>query len=217
MTTRRPPRWLPLALLGPAVLHGWAGASTAAAAGHEGECTDEAGVTVVVSHNELGGGTVVRCAPDFPEGGTGLDALQLAGFIPEGTLKEGPSFVCRINDRPSADEVIAVRDSQYRESCTTTPPDWAFWSYWHAEPGGEWTYAGVGVTRKVEPGSTEGWSFSLDKSTNEAPQPGQGPALPAPDAGASTPAGTSTVASIAGVAALGLAGTLVWWRRRREA
>ena len=92
------------ALLFPAALvAGWTHAAPAAAAGHEGACTDDTGVTVVVDLQDLGGDVTVRCATDFPTGGTGLDALVVAGFTPAGTVRDGAGFVCRIDDRPSAD------------------------------------------------------------------------------------------------------------------
>ncbi|TRY19036.1 hypothetical protein FOJ82_08025 [Tessaracoccus rhinocerotis] len=191
------------------MLGAWLGAPTAEAAHHDGPCTDASGVTVVVDHQELGGGVVVRCAQDFPPtGGTGLQALQLAGFIPAGTVKDGASFVCRINNRPAADEDLTVGGQAYRENCIATPPDGAFWSYWHAKPGGQWTFSQLGAARSVQPGGYEGWSFSLGRTEGSNPPPGvkpaaipesepsQRPTSPAPPAppGTTTAPAPSTVA-----------------------
>lgn len=207
---------------------GWAHAAPAVATGHEGACTDDAGVTVVVDPQDLGGDVIVRCAPDFPAGGTGLDALVLAGFTPAGTVRDGPGFVCRIDDRPSADEVIVAGGREHREGCTVTPPDWAHWGYWHAADGGPWRHAGTGVTRTVVPGGHEGWSFAVDRAIGEAAPPRFDPSRERPDtagdpvaggasstsAGGDDGPGAATLAPLVGLAALAGGGALVWWRRR---
>lgn len=143
--------------------------SPVAAAGSAGYCPDAAGVTVVVDFNELGGGTVVRCAPGSQA--TGLAALKSAGFQITGTLRWGEGFICRIEGKPSADA----------EKCVDTPPASAYWSYWHAPNGGSWTYSDKGVLNRTPPaGSFEGWSFSLNRDPNDAPRPGVTPSRPAP-------------------------------------
>ncbi|MDT0530275.1 hypothetical protein RM555_14885 [Micromonospora sp. DSM 115977] len=141
----------------------------ARAAGSAGYCPDASGVTVVVDFNELGGGTVVRCARG--EQSTGLAALKNAGFQITGTLRWGEGFVCRIEGRPSTAS----------EKCVDTPPASAYWSYWHATNGGSWTYSDKGVlNRKPPAGSFEGWSFSLNRNANDAPRPSTTPRRPAP-------------------------------------
>ncbi|MFJ1542987.1 hypothetical protein ACIODS_31055 [Micromonospora chalcea] len=143
--------------------------SPAVAAGSAGYCPDASGVTVVVDFNELGGGTVVRCAPGTQA--TGLSALKNAGFQITGTLRWGEGFICRIEGKPSA----------ATEKCVDTPPASAYWSYWHAPNGGSWTYSDKGVlNRKPAAGSFEGWSFSLNRNANDAPRPGVAPKRPAP-------------------------------------
>ncbi|MDT0341115.1 hypothetical protein [Streptomyces litchfieldiae] len=158
------------ALLG--LLHALLPQATAQAArpmaGAPGFCPDASGVTVVVDFGELGGGRVVRCAPGAPA--DGLAALRGAGFEVAGTNRWGDAFVCRINGRPGAD----------REPCVDTPPASAYWSYWHAENGGEWTYSQRGATyRTPDEGTFEGWSFSLDQGEEQAPPPGVPPVRPA--------------------------------------
>ncbi|MFY1593562.1 hypothetical protein [Micromonospora sp. WMMD737] len=141
----------------------------ARAAGSAGYCPDASGVTVVVDFNELGGGTVVRCARG--EQSTGLAALKNAGFQMTGTLRWGEGFVCRIEGKPSTAS----------EKCVDTPPASAYWSYWHATSGGSWTYSDKGVlNRKPPAGSFEGWSFSLNRNASDAPRPGAAPRRPAP-------------------------------------
>ncbi|MEU7614848.1 hypothetical protein AB0B27_01850 [Micromonospora rifamycinica] len=143
--------------------------SPATAAGSAGYCPDSSGVTVVVDFHELGGGTVVRCAPGAQA--TGLAALKNAGFEITGTLRWGEGFICRIEGKPSAAS----------EKCVDTPPANAYWSYWHAPNGGGWAYSDKGVlNRKPPAGSFEGWSFSLNRNANEAPRPGVPPKRPAP-------------------------------------
>ncbi|GAB3837499.1 hypothetical protein GCM10029963_02530 [Micromonospora andamanensis] len=153
------------------------GPSPAAAAGSAGYCPDAAGVTVVVDFKELGGGTVVRCAPG--DQATGLAALKAAGFQIAGTLRWGEGFICRIEGKPSAST----------EKCVDTPPASAYWSYWHAPNGGSWTYSDKGVlNRKPPSGSFEGWSFSLNRNADNAPRPAVAPTRPAPAPRTTAPA-----------------------------
>ncbi|TDC74131.1 hypothetical protein E1283_16885 [Streptomyces hainanensis] len=185
-----------LALL-TAFLPAGARAAAPSLAGSAGFCPDGDGVTVVVDFRELGGGRVVRCAPGAQA--DGLAALRDAGFQVNGTSRWGDSFVCRINNRPGADS----------EPCVDTPPASAYWSYWHAENGGSWTYSQLGATYRTPPeGSFEGWSFSLDRETGESPVPGVAPQRPADDDGGASggnggggntsTGGTSTGGSAAG-------------------
>lgn len=143
--------------------------SPAVAAASAGYCPDASGVTVVVDFHELGGGTVVRCAPGTQA--TGLAALKNAGFQITGTLRWGEGFICRIEGKPSA----------ATEKCVDTPPASAYWSYWYAPNGGSWTYSDKGVlNRKPPAGSFEGWSFSLNRNASDAPRPGVAPKRSAP-------------------------------------
>ncbi|MFI7025481.1 hypothetical protein ACIBMZ_22480 [Micromonospora sp. NPDC049900] len=153
------------------------GAAPAQAAGRAGHCPDADGVTVVVDFKELGGGVVVRCAPG--DQATGLSALKNAGFQIAGTLRWGEGFICRIEGKPAA----------ATEKCVDTPPASAYWSYWHAPDGGSWTYSDRGVlNRKPPAGSFEGWSFSLNRSADNAPRPAVAPNRPAPPPRTTPPA-----------------------------
>ncbi|WP_432050581.1 hypothetical protein [Verrucosispora sp. NA02020] len=153
------------------------GAAPAQAAGRADHCPDANGVTVVVDFKELGGGVVVRCAPG--DQATGLAALKNAGFQIAGTLRWGEGFICRIEGKPST----------ATEKCVDTPPASAYWSYWHAPDGGSWTYSDRGVlNRKPPAGSFDGWSFSFNRSADNAPRPAVAPNRPAPPPRTTPPA-----------------------------
>lgn len=132
-----------------------------AAAWSNGACPTSAGVTVVVDFGALGGGVVTRCVVDLP--GSGLAALADAGFAVTPVTTQ-PAFVCRIDGLPGASA----------ESCATTPPATASWSYWTAARGGAWRYSPIGAaaSRPVA-GTVEGWRFV----TGGTPTP---PGVPSP-------------------------------------
>jgi len=229
------------AVLAALLLGGQVAAASAGAvdssAGSPGFCPDDDGVTVVVDFQDLGGTTLVRCAPGS-QTRTGLQALRDAGFQVDGVQRWGEGFVCRIESRPSATERLRVQGAEdYREACVDTPPASAFWGYWQAEEGGSWQYSQTGVKNSAAaPGSFQGWSFSLNARGNAAPAPGVAPERPGgPDsvngsgerwsggresADAAEPSATGSVWSsvaglgaVAGVAALAAALAV---RRRRH-
>lgn len=137
--------------------------------GTPGFCPGATGVTVVIDFQELGGTTIVRCAPG--DQATGLTALKNAGIQIAGTNRWGEAFICRIEGKPGAAD----------EPCIDTPPASAYWSYWHSPNGGNWTYSQWGVmNRKPPQGSFEGWSFSKNKTSTTNPPPRVGPQRPAP-------------------------------------
>jgi hypothetical protein len=108
-------------------------------------------VTVVVDYGTAGG-TSIGCATGDPA--TGLDALKKSGhaytFIPR-----QPGFVCTIDTVP--------------DPCNNGPAN-AYWSYWHAQPGGSWNYANMGAgSYKPQSGSVDGWSFGSGKPPNLRP------------------------------------------------
>ena len=111
-------------------------ASAQSAQSYDGACTDNAGVTVVVDFQDLGGGVNVRCAPDDVT--SGLDALDKADISWEGTLRF-LGFVCRIAGQPGADD----------DPCVNTPPDTAFWTYWVAPTA---PFVSGGAQSQPEPG-----------------------------------------------------------------
>lgn len=143
------------------------GAAPAHAAGTEGPCTSPSGVTVVIDFQELGGGVHVRCAAGPVS--SGFDALDRAGIAYQTTVRF-PGFLCRIAGKPDTDP------------CIDASPASAYWSYWLAPRGGTWCYSNWGAgNRTPPPGTVEGWSFSLDKTSEATPAPRTPP--PAPLAG----------------------------------
>lgn len=158
-----------------------AAAPSASAAGYSGYCKDGNGVTVVIDFQQLGGTTVIRCAPGpVVPGFTGLDALKDAGVPYEGVRRWGDAFICRLYNRPSPAEDIPINGNPtYRERCIDTPPAAAYWSYWHAPNGGSWTYSQFGVkNRNAIKGGFEGWSFSLNATATTNPKPRIAPVRP---------------------------------------
>ncbi|MFE5737064.1 hypothetical protein [Streptomyces celluloflavus] len=148
--------------------------------GSAGYCKDGTGVTVVIDFQDLGGPSLVRCAPG--DQATGLTALKNAGIRITGTTRWGEAFVCRIDGLPGPES----------EPCIDTPPATAYWSYWHAGDGGPWTYSQWGVTnRKPPPGSFEGWSFARNQSEDTRTAPRIAPLRPAAD-GSSGGSGAGT-------------------------
>ena len=150
---------------------------------YAGPCTDDLGVTVVVDFQQLGGETVVRCAPGSggqPFQGSGLDAFRAAGLEVTGTSQHGASVVCRVNGRPAADEPLPIPgDEDYTEQCVQMPPAAAFWSYWQADNGGSWAFSQLGVTASTaRAGGFEALSFSLN-STSAPPR--TAPSRPNPE------------------------------------
>jgi hypothetical protein len=114
-------------------------------------CGTHAGVTIVVQYGDPLG-TSVGCATGDPA--TGLEALKSAGhryaFVPR-----QPGFVCTIDARP--------------DPCNNGPAD-AYWSYWHAQPGGSWSYGSIGAGSYDPPsGSVEGWAFGSGKPPRSRP------------------------------------------------
>lgn len=114
-------------------------------------CLPDTGVTVMVSNDRLGDGKVhVRCALGDQE--SGVDALQHAGFTPEGTATYGLGFICRIDGLPTPAQ----------EDCLTTPGGDSYWVYLKGRPGGRWGYSGLGAAspqNRPRINSVEGWAF----------------------------------------------------------
>lgn len=152
-------------------------------------CSGTSGVTVVVQFPDR---TEVACAPGDPA--SGFAALTGAGFDPTRVAKF-PGAVCRIDGYPDAEA----------DPCVTMPPANAYWTYFHAQPGGEWVPSNVGAdSYNPKPGSVEGWRFGDGAKPSTAP-PGTPPtpkssATPKPSASAgqsttSKPGSTSTAGS----------------------
>jgi hypothetical protein len=105
-------------------------------------CSGTTGVTEVVDFTALGGQIDTACDPGDPT--TGLAALTGAGFS-YAFVPGYPGFICTIDSEPNP--------------CNDAPAT-AYWSYWHAEPGGTWSYSTLGAGSYDPPqGSVEGWAF----------------------------------------------------------
>ncbi|MEV0645375.1 hypothetical protein AB0I28_08930 [Phytomonospora sp. NPDC050363] len=125
---------------------------------HAAACAGTTGVTVVVDFTAFGGSVDTRCALGDPA--TGLEALEDAGFVITGTQRWGKAFICRVDGLPLP----------AAEACVNTPPASAYWSYWHAAPGGTWSYSTSGATSyNPAPGSVEGWAFGSGGQPTVAP------------------------------------------------
>lgn len=111
-----------------------------------------ANVKVVVDFAALGGGVQTGCTSIDPA--TGIQALNNAGF-PTTFVPRQTGFVCTIKGLPNP---------------CTMPTTSAYWSYWHATPGGTWTYSGSGAgSFDPAPGTVEGWAFGAGTAPSTAP------------------------------------------------
>ena len=159
-----------LLIVGTAGLAGCsAGGSTAS--GHEGYCTanDQNSVTVVIDFSDLGPSPRIGCAYDLPAHATGMDALVALG-ISVTEVTRTPQFICRIDGMPSADQAVPIPgDDDYKETCVNTPPTTAYWTYWSASEGGQWTYSLTGYAlHEVVIGGYEGYSFAHNVPATQA-------------------------------------------------
>lgn len=189
----------------------FAGAAPASATGADGTCPAGGGVTVIVDFGDLGPQPLVRCASGTPA--SGVAALQDAGIEIAGSQKYGLAVACRIEGKPGPDV----------ESCAGMPSATAYWSYWHAAPGGAWESSQEGAqTSKPIADGFEGWAFARPKSANDLPTPPrvapvrQAAPTPAPApaaAGSSFPWGL--IIGIVAIVLVGGAGVFVAVRRRR--
>jgi hypothetical protein len=172
-----------------AVLTVLAGAAVAvpAAPAAAAACSQGAGVTVVVEFASLGGGTQTDCASGNPS--SGLAALRGTGHTPTRAAQEPGYFLCRIDGKPANDP------------CQRTSPSNAYWSYWHAKPGGTWTYSELGpADYDPAPGTVEGWAFGAGKPpSSPPPRPAQPSPTPAASRPAASPARSSAAPSPAAV------------------
>jgi len=172
VTRRLPATLAAVAFAAGAVLAGPAPAAQAAS------CEAGAGVTVVVDFASLGGGVGTRCAAGDPD--TGVQALTGAGYSPERAVQERSGyFLCRIDGQPASDP------------CQRAASSSAYWSYWHARPGGSWTFSNTGPgSFDPAPGSIEGWAYGAGRPPSVAP-PAAAQPPPAPPADRPPPAQAS--------------------------
>lgn len=150
----------------------------ASGTGHDGACSPEEGVTVVVRTPEE---TVIRCAVGDPESGEA--ALEAAGVK---VTHDKNGMICQ----------LAVAGEPFpREEKGWTCGDFDgtnFWAYFQAtQPGGTWSFATKAANQTdPKPGQVEGWSWGageadLPGATAPAAAKDGAPSSPSPSAGAS--------------------------------
>ncbi|TFB69550.1 hypothetical protein E3O06_14505 [Cryobacterium glaciale] len=145
-----------------------AATATAEADAAAGNC---AGVTVVVDFGTLDADTVTECV-DATEPIAASQTLATTGVTTEGSVEYGDQIVCRVNERPAADETVVVEgEESFTETCASMPPAYAYWALWvKAAPDADWDYAMEGLgTLEVEPGQSVGLVYTTGIET---PTPG---------------------------------------------
>lgn len=127
-----------------------------------------------------------RCV-EVPERSTGYDVLVAAGH----TLRIESGFLCAIDGVPAT-------------GCGNRPDfGGAYWRYFHAAPGGDWSYSSVGGGGYRMPArcAIEGWRFATSSNEQVAPRIAppsitcEAPPVTAPPA--TSPPATSPPASVA--------------------
>ena len=158
---------------------GAAGSSASAAAtaeipaedSTEDSADDCAGISVVVDFGTLDAETVTDCF-ETTETTAASETLASTGVTTEGSVEYGDAIVCRVNDRPAADESVEVEGQEaFTENCASMPPAYAYWALWvKATPDADWDYAMDGLgTLEVEPGQSVGLVYTTG---TETPTPG---------------------------------------------
>ena len=146
-------------------------ASAAATAEADAAAVDCAGVTVVVDFGTLDADTITDCV-DATEAIAASATLATTGVTTEGSVEYGDQIVCRVNDRPAADETVVVEAQEsFTETCASMPPAYAYWALWvKASPDADWDYAQEGLgSLEVEPGQSVGLVYTTG---TETPTPG---------------------------------------------
>lgn len=135
---------------------GWMGALGLALpdspAGADSASNCATGVIVAADFSHWGGHINTVCDSHRPLPTNAAEALVAARFDPRGVRAYGLAFICQIAGDPPND------------SCATTPPADAYWSFWIAGSGGDtWTYSPLGAENTVpHAGSVEAWIFGAN-------------------------------------------------------
>ena len=124
----------------------------------DGACSDD-GITLIIEFGSLVQEPLKRCVQNFS--GNSWDLFEAAELIVEGTANYPDSFVCRIQDLPSAEE----------EPCDGTPNlQTGSWVYFVANAEDEprkWQRSPVGAaSRAPKCGDSEAWVFTRDSSAS---------------------------------------------------
>lgn len=158
------------------------------------QCTATGGAVVAVDFGPFGG-KVERGCDTTPT--TGYDLLHDAGFSTDGTVHDGPAFICRIGYGPF--DTGTQYPTTDKEDCVLTPPVTAYWSYWIASPDQKsWTYSPLGAqARTLQPGDVDAWVFGGTDSGGSSGRPAFSPddvrAKGGASPGPSTPTGGPSV------------------------
>jgi hypothetical protein len=125
----------------------------------DGPCSED-GTTLVIEFGPLEQGSILRCVKNFS--GTSWELFEAAQLSVEGTADYPNSFVCRIQDLPSAEV----------EPCDGTPNmqigSWIYFVANAADEPGNWQRSPLGASsRTPKCGDSEAWVFSKD--TNASP------------------------------------------------
>lgn len=125
--------------------------------------TCSSGVIVAVDFSPWDGPVNTVCDLVLPQ--TAAYALEVSGFDPVGVASYGLAFICQIAGDPPDD------------SCQSTPPASAYWSFWIAEAGANsWTYSNEGaMSLEPQAGSVEAWVFGDETASSQ-------PDIPSPNA-----------------------------------
>ncbi len=126
-------------------------------------CTSAGGVSVVVDYRELGGSTVMACAPDG--GGKSASAVFDSVGVTISYATRQPGFVCRVNSVPASDP------------CVNASPADAYWGLWWSDgTSSSWTFSSSGVGGVVvPPGGSVGWAWQQGRSAGGAVPPAVAP------------------------------------------
>ncbi|MFC5930493.1 hypothetical protein D6T64_18990 [Cryobacterium melibiosiphilum] len=133
-----------------------------------GDCS---GVTVVVDFGTLDAEALTECV-DADASLAASTVMQTAGITTEGTVEYGDQIVCRVNDRPAADETVEVEgEASFTEACASMPAAYAYWALWvKPTPDADWAYAQEGLgSLQTAPGETLGLVYTTG---TETPTPG---------------------------------------------
>ncbi|TFD54009.1 hypothetical protein E3T55_04805 [Cryobacterium frigoriphilum] len=145
--------------------------NTAESSTAESSTADCSGVSVVVDFGTLKADPLTECVD--ADGALAASAvMQTAGISTEGTVEYGDQIVCRVNDRPAADETVEVAgEASFTESCASMPAAYAYWALWvKSTPDADWAYAQEGLgSLQTAPGETLGLVYTTG---TETPTPG---------------------------------------------
>lgn len=132
-----------------------------AASASPSACPD---VTIVVDFGVLDAPPITACG----NAGVAAESVKDAGIATAGTVDWGDQVVCRVNDRPAADETVTVAGQPpFVEACQGMPAATAYWALWvKTAPDAAWEYAQEGLsTLPVAAGESIGLVYTSGTET----------------------------------------------------